>query len=144
MMSNSCTPMGNPSPLKKNGAGRIFWPPSGRGTFQTFPSNRPWKGVSKTGFKIFGAPLNKFAGGGSKLVPNFVILRLFRPFLHNVARISPFTNLKTDYQTTDTSIRYGEKMVYFGPPWNTWLWLMCTHPVGGGIPTRWSNVKLMF
>jgi len=27
------------------------------------------------------------------------------------------------------------KMVYFGPPWNTWSGLIRTHPVGGGIPT---------
>jgi len=33
---------------------------------QTFPSNRPWKGVSKTGFKILGAR-QKNCGGESKL-----------------------------------------------------------------------------
>jgi len=27
-------------------------------------------------------------------------------------------------------------MMYFGPLRNTQLQLICTHPVGGGIPTR--------
>jgi len=32
---------------------------------QTFPSNRPWKEVSKTGFKILG-PTQKICGGQSQ------------------------------------------------------------------------------
>ena len=36
------------------------------------------------------------------------------------------------------------KMVYFGPQINTWLRLIYTHPVGGGIPTRQISVELIF
>ena len=51
----------------------------------------------------------------SKLVHNFVIFQLFRPFLHNGADITihQFENGLSNY---GTSVRYGEKMVYFGPP----------------------------
>jgi len=51
-------------------------------------------------------------------------------------------NLKTGYQTMDTPLGDGEKMVYFGPPWITTKRLIHTHPVGRGIPTRWSSIEL--
>jgi len=35
-------------------------------------------------------------------------------------------------------------MVYFGPLRNTWLRLICTHPVGRGIPNRRSSIELIF
>jgi len=104
-------------PLKKNGGGKFFLTPLGSGVVEMFPSNRPWKGVSKTGFKILAAHPNKFEGWeGVKVSPEFRDFPTFSPISPQRSKISPFTNLKTDYQTTDTSLRYGEKMVYFGPP----------------------------
>jgi len=38
----------------------------------------------------------------------------------------------------------GERMVYFGPLQNTWLRLIRTHPVGGGIPTQRTSIELIF
>jgi len=114
------------------------------GVVQTFPSNRPWKGISKSGFKILRAPSNIF-GGRLKLVPNFVIFRLFRPFLHKL-RQQDITNLKTDCQTTDTSLRYGEKN---GVLWSTMKYVIAAHshpPCGRRyrILTRRSGVELIF
>jgi len=51
--------------LQKWGGGEFVSPLRIRVVDQTFPSNRPGKGVSKAGFKIFGAP--KKLGWGSKL-----------------------------------------------------------------------------
>jgi len=36
------------------------------------------------------------------------------------------------------------RMVYFSPLRNTWLRLIRTHPVGGGILTRRSSIELIF
>ena len=63
---------------------------------QTFYSNRPWKGVSKTGFKILGAPPKKMFVGVK--VPNFVIFRLSRPFLHNGAIYHQSENWWSNYE----------------------------------------------
>jgi len=118
MMSNSCTPMGKLEPLspQKIGAGANFLTSLIRvGAWsKLFLAIGPEKEYPKLVLKFGGSP-NKFAGGGSKLVPNFVIFRL-SPISPQRSKMSPFTNLKTDYQTTDTSLRYGEKMVYFAPP----------------------------
>jgi len=79
-------PLGGPSP-QKNFGGKIFsLPLASGGVVQTFPGNSPWKGLPKTGFKILGAPRKKICGRGIKINPNFVIFRLFRPFLQNGAR----------------------------------------------------------
>ena len=59
----------------------------------------------------------------------------------------------------DIPLPDGEEMVYFGPPWITWLNLENTHPpidcrslyktsrqwatVGGGIPIRRSSVEII-
>ena len=75
MISNLCTPMGGPPP--KN-LGKFFFTPLGWGMVKTFPSNRPWKGVSKTSFKILGVPPNKFAGG--KVSPNLGLTPKFHDF----------------------------------------------------------------
>jgi len=42
----------------------------------------------------------------------------------------------------DIPLPDSERMVYFGPLRKTWLRLIGTHPVGGGIPTRRSSVEL--
>jgi len=56
MMSNLCTPWGALPPQKKFG-GKIFSHLLGSGgVVQTFHGNSPCKGVTKTGFKILGAP----------------------------------------------------------------------------------------
>ena len=131
-----CTLMGTPP---KKFSVRFFNPFRVGGVVQTFYSNRPCKGVSKTGFKIFWAPKNC---RGHQSSPNFVIFRLFRPFLHNGA--SCYHQSENGLSTTDTSLWDGETIMYFGPLWNTWLRLICTRPVGGGIPTQRSSVELIF
>jgi len=52
----------------------------------------------------------------------------------HVANQKRIIKLKTD----------SERKVYFGPLRNTWLRLIRTHAVGGGIPTRRSSVELTF
>jgi len=136
--------MGSPSTKKKffflGGGGQIFFTPFGLSAVQTFYNNRPCKGVSKTGLKILGL-LQKFPGGGSgvKVSSDFVIFQLFHPFLHNRARYHQSENGLSNYRHFLT---IWWKMVYFGPPWNTWSPLIRTRPMGGGIPTRRSRVEL--
>ena len=64
MMSN-LLPLRGALPPKKILGGKIFSQPLGSGgVVQNFSGNSLWKEVTKTGFKILGAPpKEKFAGG---------------------------------------------------------------------------------
>jgi len=97
-MSNLCTPIGDPSPKKNLGA--KFFTLRVRGVVQTFPSNRPWKGVSKT-FKNFGGSPKHLRG--VTVSPNFVVFRLFRSFLRNGARYHQSENELSNYGQFPTS-----------------------------------------
>jgi len=91
---------------------------------QNFSGNSPEKKYPKLVSKFWGLPPRKFAG--VKVRPNFVILRLFRPFLPNRAR----------YQQSDNGLLiYGHSSIdcrslYKGA-------------VGGGIPIRRSSVEII-
>ena len=56
MLSNLCTPHGQPLPREKYWGEFSPTPLGSGGMVQTFPDNSPWKGVFKTGFKSMGTP----------------------------------------------------------------------------------------
>ena len=103
--------------LLKFGGAKFFSPSYGRGVVQTFSSNRLWKGIFKSGFKILGVRPNEFVG--SKLVqiswfPTFSSISAQR------SEVSPIWKRQNGVSNYGHFPTRWWKMVYFGLQTNTW------------------------
>ena len=85
---------------KKLGA-KFFPTPLGSGVWSKLFLAMVPKRVPKTGFTILGARPKKFAGG-VKVSSNFVIFRLFLPFLRNGAIYQQSENGLLNYRHSST------------------------------------------
>jgi len=72
--------------------------------------------------EIWGQPPLKF--GGPK-TPNFSQFSTL--LVHCSGTDQDITNIKTDFFTRDIHLPDSERMAYFGTPWITTKWLICTH-----------------
>jgi len=151
MMFNLCTPW---APQKIGGRAKFFLTPLKLGAWsKLFLAIVPEKEYPELVLKFWGLP-KKFTGG-VKVSPNFVIFRLFRPFLQNGGRYQQSENRLLNCRHSFT--RW--KIVYFVPPRITWSQLENVNPliwlpvfiqsdlpegaIGGGIPIRRSSVEII-
>jgi len=156
MMSNLCTP-GGLLPLLPEKMGANFFTSLGSEAWsKLFLAIGPEKEYPKLVSKFWGSPKN--LQKGSKLVPNFVIFRLFCPFLHNGVRYHQSENGLLNYGNFPT-ISWKN-----GVLWSTMKYIIAAHlhppcnlvsslftklldrwrHVGGGIPIGWSSIELIF
>jgi len=153
MISNFCTAC---PPQKNWGGGEIFPTPlKSEAWSKLFLAIIPEKEYPKLVLKFWGFP-KKFAGVVVKISPNFMIFRLFHPFLQNGARYHQSENGLLNYRHSSTRRKKRYTSVHHE---FTWLKLENTHPpiwlpvfiqsdspegaVGGNIPIRRSNVEII-
>jgi len=125
-MSNLCTPMGTPPP-KQLGEGKIFSPLRVGAWSKLFLAISLEKEYRKLVLKFLGLPqINLLGGEGIKVSPKCRDFPTFLPTSPQWSEISPIWKWIIKLWTLPYDMV--KKMVYFGPPWNKWLWLIHTHP----------------